>query len=128
MRDRPDADQLIAAVAAFLRDELLPRLDGRVAFHARVAANALDIVRRELAAAPAAEAAELDRLRILLGRDGTLEMLNRELCAGIADGNLTLATPALADHLWAVTLAKLAVDQPTYSGYRKALEGDDLGL
>ncbi len=32
-----------------------------------------------------------------------------------------LATPGLAEHLWAVTLAKLAVDQPTYWGYRAAL-------
>jgi hypothetical protein len=128
MRERPDASLLIAAVAAFLRDDALPRLDGRVAFHARVAANALDIVRRELETAPAAETAEHERLRALLGRDGTLDALNRELCARIADGSMTLVAPGLADHLWAVALAKLAVDQPTYSGYLKALQGDDLGF
>ena len=40
----------------------------------------------------------------------------------IAAGELTLETPGLADHLWRTTLAKLAVDQPTYWGYRAALE------
>ena len=39
----------------------------------------------------------------------------------IRAGELTLETPGLADHLWATTLAKLAVDQPNYAGYRAAL-------
>jgi hypothetical protein len=47
--------------------------------------------------------------------------LNRELARRIRDGELTLESPGLAEHLWATTLAKLAVDQPTYSGYRAAL-------
>ncbi len=34
---------------------------------------------------------------------------------------MDLATPGLADHLWTVTLDKLAVDQPTYAAYRAAL-------
>ena len=32
------------------------------------------------------------------------------------------ATPDLAAHLWATTLDKLAIDQPSYAGYRRALE------
>ena len=32
-----------------------------------------------------------------------------------------LATPGFTEHLWATTLAKLAVDQPNYSGYKAAL-------
>jgi hypothetical protein len=28
----------------------------------------------------------------------------------------------LREHLWETTLTKLAIDQPKYSGYRRALE------
>lgn len=121
MQDRPDPDELLAAVAAFLREQAMPQLQGQAAFHARVAANALDIVRRQLRLAPAAAAAEHQRLRALLGRDGSLEELNAMLCARIADGTIGLHTPGLLAHLRRVTLDKLAVDQPTYAGYRRAL-------
>jgi hypothetical protein len=120
MQDRPDPDELLASVGEFLREQAMPQLQGRSAFHARVAANVLDIVRRQLALAPQSDAAERAGLRALLGRDGSLEALNRELCERIASGQLGLHTPALIDHLWQVTLAKLAVDQPRYSTYVRA--------
>ena len=60
-------------------------------------------------------------LAALLNTDGTLEDLNGELARRIASGAVDLGTPGVAEHLWAVTLAKLAVDQPGYSGYRAAL-------
>jgi hypothetical protein len=41
--------------------------------------------------------------------------------ARIAAGAVDLNTPGLAEHLWATTLAKLAVDQPTYASYRREL-------
>ncbi|MBN8509569.1 MAG: hypothetical protein J0L57_13285 [Burkholderiales bacterium] len=121
MQDRPDPDELLAAVAAFLREQAMPQLQGQAAFHARVAANVVDIVRRQLRLAPAAEAAEHERLRQLLGADGSLEELNARLCARIADGTIGLHTPGLLAHLRRVTLDKLAVDQPTYASYRCAL-------
>ena len=120
MQDRPDPDELLAAVARFLREQAMPQLQGQAAFHARVAANAVEIVRRQLRLAPAAEAAEAGRLRALLGSDGSLVELNARLCARIADGSLGLHTPGLLGHLRQVTLDKLAVDQPTYAGYRRA--------
>jgi hypothetical protein len=122
MQDQPTAAELIEAVSDFIRNHAMPQLQGHAAFHARVAANALDIVKRELQIAPEANTAEQARLRALLARDGTLDELNRELCARIERGEITLATAGLADHLWDVTLAKLAIDQPNYSGYRRALE------
>jgi hypothetical protein len=128
MQDQPSAGDLLAAVAEFIRTQAMPQLHGQQAFHARVAANALDIVRRELAIAPAADAAEHARLKALLGRDGGLGDLNRELCRRIEQGEATLQDPGLAEHLWAITLAKLAIDQPTYSGYRRALEGEHHGF
>ena len=59
---------------------------------------------------------------MLLGRQGSLEDLNRALCDLIARGEFTLATPGLKDHLWATTMTKLAVDQPSYASYRRELE------
>ena len=125
MQDQPTAVEIVDIVAEFIRVHAIPQLKGHAAFHALVAANALDIVKRELQIAPKAENEELVRLKALLGHDGTLDVLNRELCQKIEDGELTLETPGLADHLWAITLTKLAIDQPKYSGYRRALEEMD---
>ena len=122
MHDRPSTAQLVAAVRDFLEKIAQPQLSGHSAFHARVAANALAIVERELALGADQDAAERARLRALLGSDGPLEAQNRELCRAIRAGEIALETPGLLEHLRATTLAKLAVDQPSYSGYRRALE------
>ncbi|MGE0220182.1 DUF6285 domain-containing protein [Mycolicibacterium sp.] len=45
---RPTAAELVAAVADFLDDDVRAACTGQVAFHARVAANVLRIVEREL--------------------------------------------------------------------------------
>lgn len=125
MQDPPSAVELVRAVAAFLRDEALPALEGRNAYLARVSANTLEIVARELDAAPAADAAERARLLGLLGDadagGATLEQLNAELCRRIEAGAIGAETPGLLAHLWTTTLAAVAVDQPGYSGYRRAL-------
>lgn len=122
MQDQPTAIELIDVVAEFIRVHAMPQLKGHAAFHARVAANALDIVKRELEIAPKAEEAELSRLKDLLKRDGDLDTLNRELCKQIENGSMTLDTPGLADHLWSITMTKLSIDQPKYSGFVRALE------
>lgn len=123
MQDRPDPDALLAAVADFLREQAMPRLQGQAAFHARVAANAVDIVRRQLRLAPPAEAREREGLRRLLEDcgDDDLETLNARLCERIADGRVGLHTPGLFDHLKRTTIDKLAVDQPHYASYRRAI-------
>jgi hypothetical protein len=122
MQDQPTAIELVDIVAEFIRVHAMPQLTGHAAFHALVAANALDIVKRELMIAPQATVEEAERLKSLLGHEDTLEEMNRELCQRIETGQLTLETPGLADHLWAITLTKLAIDQPKYSGYVRALE------
>jgi hypothetical protein len=121
MQDQPSPAEVIGAVASFLKNVVAAETAGATSFQARVAANALEMMKRELETAPAEDVAELARLRALLGRDGALFELNAELCLRIASGKIDLATPGLKDHLWATTLAKLAVDQPTYGGYRAAL-------
>ncbi|MGD1935562.1 MAG: DUF6285 domain-containing protein [Candidatus Phaeomarinobacter sp.] len=123
MQDQPAAPDLVTAVREFLEKVAMPKLEGHDAFHARVAANALAIVERELAIAPADNKAELKRLSALLGHDGDLGDLNEELCTEIRDGRMTLDNPHLADHLWATTLTKLSIDQPRYAAYKRAVEG-----
>jgi hypothetical protein len=121
MQDQPSPSEIIGAVAAFLKTVVAAETTGATSFQARVAANALEMMKRELENAPGDDAAELARLHALLGQDGTLFDLNAELSRRIEAGEIDLATPGLKDHLWATTLAKLAVDQPTYGGYRAAL-------
>lgn len=121
MQDEPRADEILTRVANFLKGPATRESGPHISFQLRVAANAVEICQRQLTLAPKAEAEELARLRALLLADGDLPTLNRELAMRIRTGELTLETPGLADHLWATTLAKLAVDQPNYSGYRAAL-------
>jgi hypothetical protein len=121
MQDQPSPAEILAAVARFLKGEVAPATTGHTSFQARVAANALEMMGRQLDLAPREEKAEHARLKELLGMDGDLAALNAELCRRIEAGDLDLDSPGLADHLWAVTLAKLAVDQPTYAAYRSSL-------
>jgi hypothetical protein len=122
MEDTPHSDELVGAVRDFLRDEVMPELTGRKSFHARVAVNVLSIVERQLERGRAQEAEERQRLESLLGQEGDLEALNRELCRRIRTGELTLGNDALEEHLWQTTLDKVGVDQPKYSGHRAARE------
>ena len=122
MHDKPSILELVEAVRDFLEDKAMPQLKGQAAFHARVSANALGIVHRELSQGPRQDAAELEGLRGLLDMDGTLEELNRELCFRIRKGKMELHKGGLMDHLWQTTLDKVSIDQPKYSAYKKALE------
>ncbi len=121
MQDQPEPREILATVAVFLRDTVVPESRPRTAFQARVAANAIDLISRQITLAGASDAAERARLAHLLGADLPLAEANAALADQIAEGVANLTTPGLLDHLLATTLAKLAVDQPTYSGYRAAL-------
>jgi hypothetical protein len=119
MQDEPTPEELVKAVADFLRSEIAPVIKGHNAFKLRVGINALDLVTRQLALAQASDAAEAERLSRLLGMQGSLEELNRALAEKIANGEADLRTPGLSEHLWQTTLAKLAVDQPNYASYKR---------
>jgi hypothetical protein len=126
MQDEPTPVELTKAVADFLRDDIAPSLAGHNAFKLRVAINMLDLVGRQLALAAESDATEAARLKQLLGADGSLFDLNRALAEKIANGEMDLQTPGLAEHLWQTTMDKLAVDQPNYAAYRRELEkGED---
>lgn len=102
MAGHPDAAALIAAVRDFIAGL---RLEGRDAFHAKVAGNVLAIVERELAQ-------NADTVEV-----AALGMSPAELCARVRAGQLTLAAPGLLDAVVAANLARLAVDNPRYSTF-----------
>ena len=97
MQDRPNYSELLVAIEHFLDAEIVPNTEGARGFHARVAANAIRTVRRELEAEDdqlAKEWAGLDKLLGLaeqpLGRAALREGIaarNAELCARIRRGD-----------------------------------------
>jgi Domain of unknown function (DUF6285) len=122
MQDEPTPEELIKAVADFLRSDIAPLISGHHAFKLRVSINALDLVTRQTALQPPSDDAEAARLSRLLAMQGSLGELNRVLADRIAKGEVDLQTPGLAEHLWQTTMDKLAVDQPNYASYRRELE------
>ncbi len=124
MQDEPTPIELTKAVADFLRNDIAPLISGHQAFKLRVAINALDLVTRQLTLAEGYDAKEIERLRALLGMDGSVMALNRALAERIAAGEVDLATPGLPEHLWQTTMDKLAVDQPNYASYKRELSRD----
>lgn len=126
MLDHPRGPALLDAVARLLRERLIPQLPPGAVFQARVAANAVDLAAREMRQAADAESQARDRLTALLGQDldlsGDLATLEAELAACLRRGDIATDHPGLQQHLWATTLAKLAIDQPGYAPYRRTLE------
>ena len=120
MMDQPSVLELVKAVQSFIETKAMPELKGHTAFHARVAANALGIVARELELGPKAGEREKAQLVRLLGHDGSLEDLNRELCERIRGGKIDIESDALRQHLELTTLDKVTIDQPNYSGLKIA--------
>ncbi|UGV27791.1 hypothetical protein E0H22_20195 [Rhodopseudomonas boonkerdii] len=116
MQDEPRPDELVKAVADFLRNDIAPDISGHAGFKLRVAINALDLVTRQLQ--DGSENEEHQRLTALLG-EGELKALNQLLAARIRSGEIDLATPSVKEHLWQTTLAKLKVDQPNYAAYKR---------
>ncbi|MDT7665037.1 MAG: hypothetical protein QOD04_4593 [Pseudonocardiales bacterium] len=107
--DRPSVDELLAAAGGFLTAEVVNGdADPRLRFHARVAANALAIARRELRVGPAQAAAHAERLAGLRCAD------DRALVAAIRDGSLDARWDDVLDTVRALTTAKLTVANPRY--------------
>ena len=124
MQDRPSYDELLAAVERFLRDDVMANSEGARRFYARVAANVLGIVRRELEH----EDEQLDRewagLDRLLGpaerpdrRAALRDALARraaELCERIRAGDADAAPfrAAVVAHVRQTVRDKLLVTNP----------------
>jgi hypothetical protein len=113
-QDRPTAPELLDAVREFLERDVMPAVEGRVAFHTRVAVNALGIVRRELELGPGLDAAEHERLIGLLGHEGTVADLTAELARRIRDGALDDRRVDVLAHVRETVRAKLEIANPGY--------------
>ncbi|MGH9025071.1 MAG: DUF6285 domain-containing protein [Acidimicrobiia bacterium] len=114
LQDRPTAAELTEAVREFLERDVMPAVEGRMAFHARVAANALGMVARELESGPGLDAEERARLAELLGHDGTIDELTAELARCIRDGSLDSRRDEVMDAVRETIRAKLVVANPGY--------------
>ncbi len=113
-QDRPTAAELLEAVREFLERDVMPAVEGRVAFHTRVAVNALGMLEREARLGPTLDAEERERLSGLLGHDAPVTDLMRELAASIRSGALDDRRDDVVDMLRASVGAKLAVANPGY--------------
>lgn len=132
MQDRPDARELLEAVRTFLEEQVVPALDGTRQFHARVAANVLAIVGREMAHGEDALRAERARLvRLLRQPDEGVPETSAGLVASVGALNAVLADrirrgeaddgPWRAEvlrHLRVTAAERLAIANPKYAGGR----------
>ncbi len=118
-QDRPNAQELLDAVIEYLMERLFPTLDGELAFHARVSANLLTILKRELALGEQMDTDEFDRLRALLQRDDgsfgeSLGDLTRDLAAQIRSGDLDARRDDVLADVKRTVEDKLKVVSPKY--------------
>ncbi len=110
----PRGDELLDSVSAFLREDAAAATRGRTRFFTRVAANSLEIIKRELALGPAHRAAERARLMALLGSTGGLDALRWQLTTRLRERTIALDEQDLVTHLRASVINQLAIDQPGY--------------
>lgn len=113
MITHPRTEELAQAVALWI-DQIRPSLDPRNAFLARVAANAMATIGREITQGPAAEAEAVRLMAGLLEHDGDFAGLNSELCERIRAGEMTVETPGLLAALTVMARNQIAIDQPSY--------------
>lgn len=118
--DIPRTDELLISVRDFLRNDVMEQTAGRANFLSRVASNSLDIILRELALGPEHQERELDRLQVLFDTEEDLMALRWRLVEEIRDKQISLDNEALINHLRQTVVNQIAIDQPKYSGFRRA--------
>lgn len=104
----PSAAELAAAVEGFLRDEVMPGVEGRLHFQALVAANVMAILRRELTDGPQAASQHGDRLASLGVAD------DAALVAAIRSGEMDGRTHELLTALRPSVEANLMIANPKH--------------
>lgn len=106
--DWPDAAALVEAVRDFLTDDVMTSASGRTRYLARVSANVLAMVERELRDAGSAAHAQ-NRAWHRLGF-----ATESEVCAAIRAGALDDRLDDVADDVAIVTAQRLAITNPNY--------------
>lgn len=112
----------INKVINYINNKLISNLIGHDRFYAFVARNSLQIIKREINLINNFEEKENIRLENLLKKKGNTRDLNKILCERIKTRQIDRKDAELKEHLIKTTMAKLAIDQPNYSGYLKALK------
>lgn len=119
MQPRPTASEILSTVAQVIEEQIVPALSGQVQHNARVAANLVQIVERELRLAPAADERERAALAALLGIDGDVASLRARFAADLRSGMADSAEKAA--EVWPVLMAgvkdELAVVKPGHDSW-----------
>lgn len=109
----PDTPELLGHLGDWLRDELVPKLSPPQDYRARVAANLLKQLARELGSAGDGTA-ERDELAALLGEDGSRDDLVRALAKGIRSGAFDDRDEELRKFLRSYLTRRLKVTSPRW--------------
>lgn len=118
MHDRPDAVELLAAIADLLEREVMPALSGGLEYRVRVAANLARILEREARLGPELLERERELLEALVGPAENVLALNARLVERLrsSDVDLDFERRALAA-LGEIARGKLAIARPGYERY-----------
>lgn len=101
----PDAVELLAAVAEFLRDDVVAATTGRTRFHAQVAANVVTMVGREFESRAAGAGLE----------GGLGHASDAALASAVASGEYDGRLVEVVDALRPAVLERLRVVNPRYA-------------
>jgi len=106
--DRPTKEELLESLREWLETDVIPATEGRLRFHALVAAKIVAMVERELVLGPDQEAAHAARLADL----GVAS--EAELAEAIRDGRLDDRYDEVKASVWMTVREKLSVANPGY--------------
>lgn len=116
MHQPPTAVELLRTVSSTLNDEIVPALDGPAQHRARVAANIVEIVAREIELGPAVRAGEAAALAAILGDESTdAADVAAALRAGAADDPAEHVR--IRDLLVAIARGDLSITKPGYDNW-----------
>ncbi len=107
--------ELLEALIGWDSDDVIPEAKGRDLFQARVAKNAMGMLKRDAELGPVFANRHHGRL-------AGLGQTQDSLGDGLADGSLSLEDPTLLAHLRLTALERLSIDQPKYPGLAAALK------
>lgn len=116
MQDRPDADELGAALARFLLEQVRPAVPRELRFQLLVAANTAAMLGREAAGGDASGAEHARLARLLPHPPDDARAVQGELARAIRAGELDDRWDEVAAVLRESVRAKLAVAHPGYDG------------
>ncbi|MDE0757651.1 MAG: phosphotransferase [Pseudomonadales bacterium] len=121
--DMPRIDELVISVRDFLRQEVMNQLQGRDQFLARVAGNSLDIALRDMATGTEHRRWEHHRLKDYFKSQDSLTVLRNRLVQGLRNGAISITDERIKAHLRQTVVNQIAIDQPKYSGFLRAIDG-----